>query len=248
MSPKWSQALGISLALHFLLLTSLWGLSRPWRPAPPKVVRVSLRAIKPAVSFSPSTKKTTQTSLAKRAPVWSKTLAKHRKTKRHISPKKKISRTRSRKTSYRHKNHLGPTPKEEKLLQQKLAALKAKAEEEELKEKLVALSQKVRQKGGVSLSGPDKNTKLDTHLKAILEARLKAFWEIPVVLKNRHDLWAEVELEVAPDGRILSWRFKHRSGEPLFDEAVRRTLELANPLPPPGKPLLLPVVFRIQGN
>ena len=130
------------------------------------------------------------------------------------------------------------------MLRQKLAALKAKAEEEELSKKLAALAQKVHQKGGLSLSATGKG--LSQGLLARIAARIKAFWEIPVVLKDRHDLWAEVELEVAPDGKILSWRFKHPSGEPLFDEAVKRTLELANPLPPPGKTLLLPVVFRIQ--
>ncbi len=248
MSPEWQRALGISLALHLFLLASLWGLSRPWRPAPPKVVRISLRSI--AMPLAPakhlSSKHRAQTlkrsqHIKKKEPVRPKTSRLVTRSKGHAH-KRKIKAKKPRKLPHRAVSPPGPTPTEERLLREKLAALKAKAEEEELTKKLAALSQKVHQKGGLSLSGKG----ISQGVLARIAARLKAFWEIPVVLKDRHDLWAEVELEVAPDGKILSWRFKHPSGEPLFDEAVRRTLELANPLPPPGKTLLLPVVFRIQ--
>ena len=136
-----------------------------------------------------------------------------------------------------------PSPHEEEILQKRLAALRAEAEkrrqeEEKLKEKIAAIREEVQIRGQ-TLSGQ----KISQELGARIKAHLKAFWEVPVILEDRTDLRAEVEVRVAPDGHIVFWRFLRKSGDPLFDEAVRATLKKADPLPAPGTTLILNTVF-----
>ncbi|NPA49657.1 MAG: TonB C-terminal domain-containing protein [Thermodesulfobacteria bacterium] len=136
-----------------------------------------------------------------------------------------------------------PAPNEEKLLARRLAALRAQAEEKALREKLARLksSRKAKASGGLSLG-----TGVSQEFARRLMAHLKSFWAVPEVLEDREDLTAEVELKIAPDGRLLSYRFLRRSGEPLFDEAVVATLKKAEPLPAPGQTLTLSAVFKIR--
>lgn len=168
--------------------------------------------------------------------------------KKSLSQKKKLARkkaSRSRKTRSRKKTAKSKSKKEEKLLQQRLAALKAKAEEKALAQRLAALKSKKRGAGGpegLSLSGGT----LSEALARRLTAHLKSFWAVPEILKDKPQLSAEVELHLAPDGHILNWRFLRSSGNTLFDEAVRKCLKQADPLPAPGRALRLPVVFRIE--
>ena len=259
MSAEWRRALIFSLIFHLGFGLGIWALSRPVTPSPPKIVKISL---KPSLSlgYEPAPKRPTsasKTSKTKPRPLKKK---KSRKTTTKVQRKKRVKATKRKAPSPKKVASSSPrlskkkskslakarpsiTSKDEKLLAERLAELKAKAEERKLEEKLAALKEKISGKGtGISISGQG----VSRDLLARMAAHLKAFWEVPVILKDRHDLWAEVELKIAPDGKILSWRFLKSSGDSLFDQAVKTTLEKANPLPAPGKTLIIPAIFKIE--
>ncbi len=247
MSAKWKGAFVSSLVLHLILLIGLGVWSTSWSPKPPRIVRVNLRAINTGQSLPPKSKgaESPKTKLLHQA---SKPKTSEKKPRVLEKPRKKRLLAKKMKRSSRAPKSV-PRVNEERLLRQKLARLAAEAEERKLKEILAALAEKKRQlqkapfpDEGVSLKGAGVSQDLGTKISA----RLKAFWEVPLVLKGRKDLWAEVSLEIAPNGHIIHWRFLRRSGEPLFDEAISRTLKLADPLPAPGRGLSIPVVFKIQ--
>ncbi len=257
MSAEWRKALIFSLIFHLGFGLGIWALSRPVSPSPPKIVKISLRS-SPRLRYEPvkkgplskvakvsrskplkkkkSAKKTTKVPKRRRTKTTKRKILAS-SSKKVISPSPKLSKKKSTPSS------LMPSAKEEELLARRIAELKAKAEERELEEKLAALKKKVTGRApGVSLSGQG----VSRDLLSQMAAHLKAFWEVPVILKDRHDLWAEVELKIAPDGKILSWHFLRSSGDSLFDQAVKSTLEKANPLPAPGKTIIIPAIFKIE--
>ncbi|GEM_PF-3813935 len=247
MSAKWKGAFVSSLVLHLILLIGLGVWSTSWSPKPPRIVRVNLRAINTGQALPPKSKgaESPKTKVLHRA---SKPKTNKKRPRVLEKPRKKRLLAKKMKRSSRAPKSV-PRVNEERILRQKLARLAAEAEDRKLKEILAALAEKKRrsQKApfpdeGVSLKGAG----VSQDLGARISARLKAFWEVPLVLKGRKDLWAEVSLEIAPNGHIIHWRFLRRSGEPLFDEAISRTLKLADPLPAPGRGLSIPVVFKIQ--
>ncbi len=263
MSPEWRKALIFSLIFHLGFGLGIWALSRPVTPTPPKIVKISLRP-SPSLEYEPvkkrpapvskvpkvskpkplkkkkSRKKTTNAPKRKRAKaIKRKALTSPKKV---IAPSPKLSKKKS-KSRAKTRSSLTPSVKEKELLARRIAELKAKAEERELEEKLAALKKKISEKAsGISLSGQG----VPQDILAQMAAHLKAFWEVPVILKDRLDLWAKVELKISPEGKILSWHFLRSSGDPLFDQAIESTLEKANPLPAPGKTLIIPAIFKIE--
>jgi len=262
MSAEWRKALIFSLIFHLGFGLGIWALSRPISPLPPKIVKISLRP-SPSLGYEPVKKRPVPVSKApkvsKPKPLKKKksrkktTNAKRKRakaikrkaltpSKKVIAPSPKLSKKKS-KSRAKTRSSLTPSVKEKELLAQRIAELKAKAEERELEEKLAALKKKISEKAsGISLSGQG----VSQDILAQMAAHLKAFWEVPVILKDRHDLWAKVELKISPEGKILSWHFLKSSGDPLFDQAVESTLEKANPLPAPGKTLIIPAIFKIE--
>ncbi len=246
MSAEWQKALIFSILFHLILAIGMILLSYPVKPQQPKIVKINLRPTVFKVSKYKATrsiktikqrktskqrKSTKQAKSSKQKAIYKPKLKSKEKNLQQIT--KKVSKNKKlikkRKVSKNSSSHEIITKTEEEFLKKRLALLKAKA----------ILS---KHTGGLSLSGKGISKDILTRMAA----HLKAFWEVPVILKDRLDLYAEVELEIAPDGKILSWRFLRSSGEPLFDEAVKSTIKKADPLPPPGRHLIIPAIFRIE--
>jgi len=87
---------------------------------------------------------------------------------------------------------------------------------------------------GYSLTG-DVAQDRDVYVGKAL-AHLRKVWEIPAWMRASN-LSARVVVRLAPDGRILSKEFVQSSGQVEFDAAVKRTLEAADPFPPPPESL-----------
>ncbi len=246
------RAFLLSLSLHFFLAAALIWLERP-KPTPWKVIRLKLTSVSPpeittkASSLKkPSVQKTPLKSLRKRSVPPKRASSKSLTSKRVARkkpPEKRVSRAlkkalRPKRPSSRKTPTL--SRREEARLRERLAALKSRLEERKLQQKLAQLK-KSQTAGELSLG-----TGLPERFAQRLMAHLKSFWAVPEVLKDRTDLSAEVELTIAPNGELLSYRFIRRSGEALFDEAVEATLKKASPLPAPGKTLTIPAVFKIK--
>ncbi len=257
MSAEWQKALIFSILFHLALAIGMIVLSSPIKPRQQRVVKISLKSAtfkaiehRKAVGQKATkqkkaikhTKSTRQKGIYRSIKSRSKKKDLHT-TKRLYKSKnlksKNLMKKVTRKTKEPLSSHEMITQTEEDLLRRRLASLKARAEKRRLCQKLAALSKRT---AGLSLSGEG----ISKDILARMAAHLKAFWEVPVILKDRLDLSAEVELEIAPDGKILSWHFLRSSGEPLFDEAVKSTIKKADPLPPPGRHLILPAIFKIE--
>ncbi len=257
-SVSFKKALLFSLLFHICLLTVLVCLERPskpnfqivhlrlktvsYLPSSPINTSKSLPSSQSSLkSFSPKIKRpqapAKRTSPVKKKPTKKISKKSLKSSRKGLPTKRKISPSRSSLPKRK------PISQEENLLAKRLAALKAAAEERALRERLAKLknSQTANSSAGLSLG-----TGLSEDFARKLMAHLKSFWAVPEVLEGRKELWAEVELKIAPDGHLLSYRFLHRSGEPLFDEAVVATLKKAEPLPAPGKILTLSAIFKIR--
>ena len=271
----WLKALCLSVGFHLLLAAFFLFLERPKKPTYQvvrlRLKSVAYPVRKGNKTPKNKAKATTKSKpLKKRKPLRPKhqktPVKKAKKTQKKLLAKKKVPlksahKTRKKAQKTRHKAQ-GKAQKRlaarrdsqkkrvknrdlevnEDLLAKRLAALKAQVEEEKkLEERLARLKEKASASpGGLSLGGG-----ISQELATRLMAHLKSFWAVPEVLEDRKDLSAEVELKIAPDGHLISFRFLRRSGEPLFDEAVVATLKRADPLPAPGRSLTLPAVFRI---
>ncbi len=84
---------------------------------------------------------------------------------------------------------------------------------------------------GSSLDGEAKEGAGTQYLDN-LRARLQENWALPVWL-SRQNLSAQVEIFIDSRGRLQSYRFLRLSGNPQFDEAVKRTLTQSQPYPEP---------------
>ncbi|WP_022853802.1 energy transducer TonB [Thermodesulfatator atlanticus] len=258
-TTNWTTALFFSLFIHLAFFTGLMLANRPYTPKE-NIIRLNLKSIAlPSPSetktkaaqikkkLTPQTKEVSQKiqpKPQKKKIVAQKTVKKHLTSK---TPAKKQKTLKARKAPKKAPVKKASSPpkrelNEEKLLAQRLAALKAKAEEKRLAEKISALKKaEETSPGGLSLGDG-----ISAELTRRLAAHIMNFWAVPEILRDKPDLSAEVEIEIAPSGRIISWRFLRRSGEPLFDEAVAATLKRANPLPAPGKYLKLPAIFKMK--
>lgn len=84
---------------------------------------------------------------------------------------------------------------------------------------------------GSSLSGDARETSEASYYDQV-RARLQEKWELPVWL-SRQSLSAKVEIFIDQRGMVRTFRFTKPSGNPQFDEAVKRTLQASQPFPPP---------------
>ncbi len=92
-----------------------------------------------------------------------------------------------------------------------------------------------RQIGNEKASGlPDTGISLRLYQLAVEES-IKSNWSFPVGVmdpQRQRDLQALMVLDVESGGKILSSRFKRKSGDDLFDQSVLRAIERSDPLPP----------------
>jgi len=76
------------------------------------------------------------------------------------------------------------------------------------------------------------NTLLESQYNAAIANRLQQFWSIPENLQKDPNLTSIVVITIKMDGDIANMVFESKSGDPLFDQYVSKTIEKANPLPP----------------
>lgn len=95
---------------------------------------------------------------------------------------------------------------------------------------------------GTSLSGDAKESTEDNYLD-ILRDRLQENWELPVWLA-RQKLAAQAQIFLDSQGRLHHFRLTKSSGNPQFDDAVKRSIQASQPFPPPPKN----VVSAISSN
>jgi colicin import membrane protein len=94
---------------------------------------------------------------------------------------------------------------------------------------------------GTSLS-PEAKESLSHQYYDLLRDKIQDNWTLPqyLLLKN---LSAQVTIRVNSQGKILALQFDRSSGNPQFDQAVRRALTESIPLPAPPKDLLTTVAL-----
>jgi colicin import membrane protein len=68
-----------------------------------------------------------------------------------------------------------------------------------------------------------------------LDERIRSSWVNPV--KNTEDLMVVVAITIERDGRVSDVRMERTSGNPFFDDSVRRAIRKASPLPVPPEQL-----------
>ncbi len=86
---------------------------------------------------------------------------------------------------------------------------------------------------GTSLSGDAREAAEPSYYDSV-KARLQQNWELPVWL-SRQKLSARIEIFIDSRGMVRSYRFTQPSGNPQFDEAVKRTLQTSQPFPEPPR-------------
>ncbi len=84
---------------------------------------------------------------------------------------------------------------------------------------------------GESISGEVSDNAQNAYFERVRE-RIQENWELPVWL-SRQTLSAQVQLHIDPRGGIRNYRFIKSSGNPQFDEAVKKALQTSVPFPVP---------------
>lgn len=84
---------------------------------------------------------------------------------------------------------------------------------------------------GTSLSGDAKESSEEDYLD-LLRNQLQQNWSLPVWLA-RQKLSAQVQIFLDHQGRLRNFRITKTSGNPQFDEAVKRSIQESQPFPPP---------------
>ncbi|MEN8199266.1 MAG: energy transducer TonB [Thermodesulfobacteriota bacterium] len=78
-------------------------------------------------------------------------------------------------------------------------------------------------------SGPSSS--LEAQYFARIFSHLHQYWSLPDIKTWSPDLTAVVVVNISQNGRITKHSFESRSGDPVFDRFVSRTIQEANPLP-----------------
>jgi len=88
---------------------------------------------------------------------------------------------------------------------------------------------------GTSLSD-DAKEGAEAHYLDALRDRLRENWNIPIWL-DRQKLNATVEIRIGLSGTLQGLKFVKPSGNAQFDDAVKKTIQLSQPLPDPPQEL-----------
>jgi outer membrane biosynthesis protein TonB len=84
---------------------------------------------------------------------------------------------------------------------------------------------------GTSLSGDAKETAMTSYYD-LVRNKLQENWSLPVWVA-RQEFSCQVQIFIDMRGRISRYRFSKVSGNAQFDEAVKKTLKISQPFPPP---------------
>ena len=96
---------------------------------------------------------------------------------------------------------------------------------------------------GSSVSGDARESNVASYFDSIRD-RLQENWALPVWLA-RQNLSAQVDIYIDSRGNIRSFRFTRISGNPHFDDAVKKTIAQSAPFPAP--PADLAATLLING-
>lgn len=131
--------------------------------------------------------------------------------------------------------------REEELLEEKarLAKEALEAERQLLRSQQAAVSQPAaRQTSSSSQSraqsggAASSSNLLESQLQAAIANRLSQLWALPSYLQDNTSLKAIVVITINRDGSIANMFFESNSGNRVFDQFVKTTIESANPFPP----------------
>jgi protein TonB len=119
-------------------------------------------------------------------------------------------------------------------LEARMAEADAKAAAEDARNALRDQIRNARSSPGGAGSGGGQNVGvLEQQYYATIMGHIQQFWQPPDVKNWEPNLLAQVSITIASDGKIVGQSFEQNSGDKLFDQFVVKTLEAANPLPPP---------------
>jgi TonB family protein len=90
---------------------------------------------------------------------------------------------------------------------------------------------------GSSQDGDAKESN-DTNYYDSVRSKLQENWALPIWL-SRQNLSAQIQITIDGRGRVRDFRFVKPSGNPQFDDAVKRTLAESQPFPTPPSDLLM---------
>lgn len=133
-----------------------------------------------------------------------------------------------------------PSKDNSKILEERIMALKAKKKVIESAKVSISKSEdtksEISAKAGNIMEGNSK-----TYL-ALISNLIREKWNIPeAVPKN---LEAIVTVKIFNNGQTIIEGFEKKSGNTLFDSSVVRAINNANPLPPPGKEIVVGLRFK----
>lgn len=133
-----------------------------------------------------------------------------------------------------------PSKDNSKILEERIMALQAKKKVIESAKVSISKSEdtksEISAKAGNIMEGNSK-----TYL-ALISNLIREKWNIPeAVPKN---LEAIVTVKIFNNGQTIIEGFEKKSGNTLFDSSVVRAINNANPLPPPGKEIVVGLRFK----
>jgi colicin import membrane protein len=130
------------------------------------------------------------------------------------------------------------TKDEEKLLQERLSALRAK-------KRILESASSSKTQGGtpqVGTSGSIKGEEVSSSYLGLISGLIRQKWSIPeTVPKN---LEAIVSVRILPNGQVVIEGFEKHSGNALFDSSVIKALKNSSPLPPPKGEVVVGLRFK----
>lgn len=88
--------------------------------------------------------------------------------------------------------------------------------------------------------GGNSGNIIEKQYQASIGSNLMAHWALPEIKVWDPDISAQVVIEIAKNGQIISHRFEKHSGDRVFDQFVSRTIQDSDPLPP------IPAAMRIS--
>jgi len=116
-----------------------------------------------------------------------------------------------------------------------------------LKERMIAFqkaqSQESSKEGSLS---ENLKEKLGIEYLLLIKRQLENHFEVPIYLRSKKELYALVEIEISPDGKILTYQFLKESPNFEFNKAIERCLKASSPLLINKKAKII-VEFKAEG-
>jgi colicin import membrane protein len=205
----------------------------PAPPAPPAAVQP---AAPPPAAPAPKAKKVAP--IAEKAPA--PTPVKSEKPAVSLKPlKKKKINTNVAKQEVDRKKELQQAAKEAEILQEKarLAQEALEAERRLLAEQQVQPVITPRPSSGSNSASTGRSMASGSNLienqyYAAIKGRMLQFWALPDYMQKNNNLRAVVVITFSADGSLLDMFFEQKSGDRVYDQFVRKAIEMANPFPP----------------